>query len=121
MKKVFICSPLRGDIQGNIEKANEYCRWAMLTHGALPIAPHTYFTQFLDDLDPAERELGINAGIELLTGCDELWHFGDRVTEGMAREIGMAKILGLTVNHIASEEVNMNDKEELLCPMNLST
>ena len=110
MKKVFICSALRGDIHGNIEKANEYCRWAMLTHGALPIAPHAYFTRFLDDNSPAERELGITAGLELLTGCDELWYFGDRVTEGMAREINMANNLGLTVRHIGSKELNMNNE-----------
>jgi len=114
MKRVFICSPLRGDIQGNIEKANEYCRWAMTEHGALPIAPHVYFTQFLDELNPAERERGISAGIELLRDCDELWYFGDRVTEGMAREIGMARRIGLPVSHIDSGEINQSENHQNL-------
>ena len=49
MKKIFICSALRGGLKTNITKAEEYCRWAMITHGVLPIAPHVYFTRFLDD------------------------------------------------------------------------
>ncbi len=110
MKKVFICSALRGDLRENIARANEYCRWAMLTHGALPIAPHVYFTQFLDDSSQAERELGINAGLELLTGCSELWYFGDRVTQGMVREINMAKSLGLPVRRIDRNELNISNE-----------
>lgn len=110
MKKVFICSALRGDIQKNIAKANEYCRWAMLTHGVLPIAPHVYFTQFLDDSSQAERELGITAGLELLRDCEELWCFGDRITEGMTREISMAKSLGIAVRYIDGRKINLNEK-----------
>jgi hypothetical protein len=110
MKKVFICSSLRGDIQANIAKTAKICRWAMLTHGALPIAPHIYFTQFLDDGSPAERELGIRAGLELLRDCDELLVFGDRVTEGMTREINMARSLGIAVRYIDGREINLNEK-----------
>lgn len=74
MKKIFICSALRGDLKTNITMAEEYCRWAMITHGVLPIAPHVYFTRFLDDDSPDERELGIRAGLELLRDCNELWY-----------------------------------------------
>lgn len=110
MRKVFICSALRGDIQINIVKAMEYCRWAMLTHGVLPIAPHVYFTQFLDDDSPAERELGISAGLELLRDCDEIWCFGDYVTEGMNREINMALSLGIAVRVMDGKGINLNEK-----------
>ena len=72
----------------------------MLTYGVLPIAPHIYFTQFLDDDVPSERELGINAGIELLKDCDDLWYFGDRITPGMVKEINTAKTLGINVKYI---------------------
>lgn len=47
---VYICSPCRGDIEKNIEKAQRYCREAVeLWDDVIPIAPHVYFTQFLDD------------------------------------------------------------------------
>lgn len=38
-KKVFICSPFRGDMEGNAKKAAVYCRIAC-EQGYLPIAPH---------------------------------------------------------------------------------
>ncbi len=38
-KKVFICSPFRGDMEGNARKAAAYSRMAC-EEGHLPIAPH---------------------------------------------------------------------------------
>lgn len=87
MKKVYICSPLKGDIKGNIERARKYCRDALLNDGCIPIAPHTYFTQFLDDTNAIERAIGMECGIELLDMCDELWVFGTTISEGMRAEI----------------------------------
>jgi len=110
-KRIYICSPLKGSIEKNMERAIKYCRFAF-DEGFVPIAPHAYFTGFLDDHDPAERELGVSAGIELLTGCDPLWYFGERVTEGMAREINMAKNLGIPVSHIDSEEINLSKNNQ---------
>lgn len=95
MKKVFICSPLRGDIQGNIEKARGYCREA-IDAGHLPIAPHVYFTQFLDDLKPDERTLGLELGRKLLKICDEVWVYG-KPSEGMKAEIYLAHEIGIPV------------------------
>ena len=85
MKKVFICSPLKGNMEQNIENARRYAREAILA-GYLPIVPHIYFTQFLDDLKEEERALGIKAGGELIDVCDELWVFGEP-SEGMKKEI----------------------------------
>lgn len=86
MKLVYICSPLKGDIQGNIEKAKGYCREALL-QGYIPIAPHIYFTQFLDDTKKEERLLGMKCGLELLPLCDELWIYGNNISKGMEAEI----------------------------------
>ena len=95
MKKVFICSPLRGDIAGNIARARGYCCEAVAA-GHLPIAPHVYFTQFLDDNKPEERALGMTLGHALLEDCDELWIYGEP-TEGMKAEIDIAQQLGIKV------------------------
>ncbi|MHB8964094.1 MAG: DUF7768 domain-containing protein [Saccharofermentanales bacterium] len=104
MKKVYICSPLRGDAAGNIQKAKEYSRYAIKECGVIPITPHIYFTAFLDDTSPQERELGIQAGLELLRDCDEVWVFGDRLSEGMKQEIEFAHMNGIPVDHIDLEE-----------------
>ena len=102
MEKVFICSAFRGDVEENIRKAREYCRWAAMERGAIPIAPHLLFPQFLDDEDPIQRELGIHMGLELLAGCRRLFYFGD-VTEGMSKEIGRAHALGIPVEYVPEE------------------
>ncbi|TCL37223.1 hypothetical protein EV210_10690 [Anaerospora hongkongensis] len=89
MKFVYVCSPLRGDIETNIRRAYGYCRF-VIQQGALPLAPHAIFTAFLDDTIPEERQLGMSLGIELLKRSDELWVFGKRITEGMRAEIEVA-------------------------------
>ncbi len=101
MKIVYICSPCRGDYEKNITKAQEYCREAV-DMGVLPIAPHVYFTQFLDDTIPEERRTGMEAGKELLKYCHEVWVYGiANPSEGMAAEIELAKTLGIPVRDAA--------------------
>lgn len=97
MKKVFICSPLRGDYENNIQRAREYSL-AAVKKGCIPITPHIFFTQFMDDTNPSERKLAMDMGLELLLKCDELWAFGiDHPSEGMAREIEAARDAGIPV------------------------
>lgn len=91
---IYVCSPLRGDIDVNINKAINHCRF-VYAEGGIPLAPHTIFTQFLNDDIPEERVAGIEMGIQLLLKCDELWAFGDKISEGMAVEMAAAKTLGL--------------------------
>ena len=87
-KKVFICSPFRGDMEGNARKAATYSRMAC-EQGFLPVAPHLLFPQFLNEGIEEDRRLGISMGMELLALCDEVWVFGE-ATEGMAAEIASA-------------------------------
>ena len=89
-KKIFVCSPLRGDFERNRHIAELLCRIVALK-GHIPIAPHVYFTRFLEDDNEFERDFGINAGIELLELCDEMWVFNfDKISEGMKLEIDVA-------------------------------
>ena len=94
---IFICSPYRGDITQNTENAKHYCKTVIKSTGKIPIAPHLYFPQFLDDNDTAERELGIRAGLKLMKDCEEVWVFGDDITDGMRREIAFAEIEGIEI------------------------
>ena len=95
MNKVYICSPLRGDYDANIAAARTYCREAVEA-GHLPVAPHIYLTQFLDDNKPEEHSLGLALGRQLLEDCDELWVYGEP-SEGMKAEIELAKKLGIKI------------------------
>lgn len=81
------------DVEKNIEKAQRYCREAVeLWDDVIPIAPHVYFTQFLDDTKQEERAAGMDMGLSLLAMCDELWVYGiENPSEGMRSEIEYAK------------------------------
>lgn len=95
---IYVCSPLRGDVERNIQRAIGYSRY-VYSQGGIPMTPHVYFTTFLDDTVPEERTAGIQMGLELLTKCDELWTFGEKISEGMEAEMAAAKTLGLVVRH----------------------
>ncbi len=90
MKLVFICSPYRGDIEANVNKAKRYCRFAY-TEGCVPYASHLLNPQFLDENIPEERGTGIRMGLEVLKRVDELWLFGEVLTDGMEIEYRLAK------------------------------
>lgn len=102
-KLVYICSPCRGEVEKNIAKAQGYCREAVeLFPDVIPIAPHVYFTQFLNELEPAERAEGMEMGIALLDMCSEIWVYGmDNPSEGMKAEIEYAKEHGITIRDAA--------------------
>lgn len=100
---IYICSPLRGDVEKNITKAQGYCREAaQLFPDVIPIAPHIYCTQFLDDTIPNERVVGMELGISLLDICDEIWVYGlDNPSEGMRAEIEYATENGIPIRDAA--------------------
>lgn len=103
-KKVFICSPFRGDMAGNSIKAAGHCRKAY-EEGYIPIAPHLLFPQFLKEDSLKERTDGISMGLELLLECDEIWVFGD-ATEGMEQEIRFAVEHGIHIYFKKGAEKN---------------
>ena len=56
--------------------------------------------QCLNDSIPKEREIGMAAGLSLLWFCDELWVFGDEISEGMKSEIQFCRNLNIPVRKI---------------------
>lgn len=97
---VYICSPFSGDISGNIERAKKYSRYAVDSK-AIPIAPHLLFPQFMDD--DAEREIALFMDMVLLGKCEELWVFGELVSEGMSAEIAKAKRKNMKIRYFTEE------------------
>lgn len=65
MKTAYICSPYSGDIKRNKAYARELTLKA-IKDGYAPITPHLYITECLNDKEPLERDLGLNAGLALL-------------------------------------------------------
>jgi dienelactone hydrolase len=87
---VYICSPLSGDVEGNQHKARRYCRFAV-AKGYIPLAPHLFFPQFMEDNDQKERNLALFMDLVLLSKCSELWVFGNYISKGMSIEIARAQ------------------------------
>jgi hypothetical protein len=89
VKLIYVCSPLRGDVEGNRERCRAYCEY-VFDAGYYPIAPHLQL-DWLDDNDECDRASGMKMGIDVLKECDELWVFGDGISNGMAAEIRAAE------------------------------
>ena len=66
------------------------------------------FPQFLSE--DTERELAMLMDLVLLTKCEQLWVFGNEVSEGMRREIGKAKKKHMTIRYFTEDL-----KEEAEC------
>lgn len=108
---IFVCTPLRwqaGDPQpfSNLRFAEETCR-RIATTGAVPFAPHLYFTRFLDDCIIVERNLGIRLGLEVLARADEVfvrlppWRRDN--SSGMLQEIGEAEKIVKPIYNVTDE------------------
>ena len=91
--RVFICSKYAGDIEHNVRVAQALCRMA-LEGGLAPFAPHLLYTQFLDDSDPVQRDIGISTGLRFMETCDVVWvYVGEGVSDGIRRELEHAQSL----------------------------
>lgn len=84
---VYICSPYAGDIERNTYRARAFSRFAV-EKGCIPIAPHLLCPQYLNE--EKERWLGLKMGLVFMGKCEQVWVFGDVISEGMAAEIEKA-------------------------------
>ena len=115
LKKVYICAPLGGHVEENLNKVRQYTKYALLC-GTAPVVPH-FYAECFDDGKPDERERGMAAGLSLLWFCDEMWVLGDVISEGMQREIRFCQHLCIRIRRISDKEIqkalggNRNEKE----------
>ena len=79
-----------------------------MKQNTIPFAPHLLYPQFMDDSNPAERELGLLFGVVWLCKMDEVWVFGERISPGMKREIAKARSKGISIKFFTEDcEVRM--------------
>lgn len=104
---VYICSPFSGDTEYNTERARRCSRFSV-DMGAIPVAPHLLFPQFLSE--KTERELALFMDMVLLGKCEQLWVFGSEVSDGMQREIAKAKKKNMKIRYFTDDF-----KEEAEC------
>lgn len=110
MKVVYICAPLGGDVEGNIEQVKRYARYA-LEQGVAPLVPH-YYALSLNDNNSKEREKGMQAATSLLYFCDEMWVFGNYDTTGMRTEIQCCRSMGKHYKRIKNKDYTKKDERD---------
>lgn len=99
MKQIYIAHPISGDISGNIQKVLAIFRDLALTPDIVPHAPYIVALQALDDKNPKEREAGMNINFDLIKSgiIQEIWLYGDAVSNGMIQEINFARNLNIPI------------------------
>lgn len=99
MKLVILESPYAGDVEANVEYARR-CVADSLRRGEAPIASHLLYTQpgILDDNDPEQRRLGIEAGLAWLPVAHLSAVYTDRgISPGMKYGMDLARRYGVPV------------------------
>ena len=98
---VYICSPLSADtaegVRLNMLKTREQMEVVSEIYNCRAIAPHAILPEYLDDHNPEERALGLKFGLDLLKLCKLMVVCGDVISDGMRRELEVAKELGIDI------------------------
>ena len=93
MKRVILESPYAGDIDRNVTYARK-CLRDSIHRDEAPIASHLLYTQegVLDDDDPEERKLGIEAGLAWGVVAEMTVVYIDHgITPGMEKGVARAE------------------------------
>lgn len=121
---VYVAHPIGGDVEGNIRLVGKECERIFDRHPeVMAIAPYIFALKFLDDSNPSDRLRGICMNKEYFDKgfIDELWLFGDRISNGMWQEIQWARKLGIPVVPMTNEtqlelirrEIEIGDKIQI--------
>jgi hypothetical protein len=96
MKRVVVESPFRGDYALN-RAYLLMCLRDCLNRGEAPFASHLFYTEVLDDREPRDRKLGIDAGLEWASQADVIAVYSD-----LGISMGMKYAIE---NHVANNRV----------------
>lgn len=95
-KLVYICAPLRGDVEKNIAFAKEKAREVFL-EGNIPVCPHLLFPPIADPRNPVEDKAAMRMCLKLIERCSEMRVYGPVWSEGMWEEIQYAEKLKIPI------------------------
>ena len=95
-KLVYICAPLRGEVEKNIEFARQKAQ-EVFQAGDIPVCPHLMFPPVADPENPQQDQAAQEMGLRLVESCQQVNVYGPEWTEGMWAEIRHAMDLGIEV------------------------
>lgn len=103
LKKVYICAPLTDQPTIDLAQAKRYAGYA-LKCGTAPVVPH-FYAECISGTRKQLRELIRATALSLIWVCDEVWVFGDQLTDGMSAEIRHAKLLNINIRTFSDKEI----------------
>ena len=111
MRKNYIISRYSGtktETRFNVRVARFMAK-KVLDEGFIPVVPHIYFTQFLDDRKQCERSKGVEIALDLLKECDKatvviVYNY---ISDGMKAELKCVNSLGIPVRVINYKKIEL--------------
>ncbi len=113
MKIVYISHPIKGDKAGNIEKIIKIVRSINLfLPDIVPLTNYIADCLALNDDVKEERDKGLSNDEAILQSgiVDELWVFGNEISDGMRIEIDVAQKIGIPVRYFANQDFIKKEK-----------
>lgn len=98
MKIAYIAHPIAGNIERNLNLLKDII-WDINCSepNTIPFAPYVADVISMDDNNPKDRAKGMKNNMHLLTICNEVRLYGNRISDGMALEIDRAISLGIPI------------------------
>jgi hypothetical protein len=89
-KTIFIAHPISGDVENNLKKVMDICK-EIHTVDTIPIFPSSLWRNYLPVGDVTKHWAGLVNDEYFKRGMvDEVWVYGEIITEGMKKEIDLA-------------------------------
>ena len=102
-RKVYICAPIDESPNKNLNNAKEYANF-VLKDGAIPIVPQ-FYAFCLNENEKNKTDLIKSICAGLLLFSDEMWIFGDSITDKMKADILFCKNLNIKMRRIKSHNI----------------
>jgi len=123
-KIVYIAHPVGGNVKENLQKVAKITRKILIDKhpdlNIIPVAPYFLYCHSLDDDIMDERLIGMQSSFDFLSNAkvDELWLYGEKISNGMISEIELADKSNIIVvaktigTHNALKELRNPTKKE---------
>lgn len=104
MKTVYIAHPISGNVKKNVKEIYKIMEQLIHDGEVVPFAPYLPTLKILDDENPVERAIGIelNKSYFVRKAFDELWVYGDHISNGVKAEIELAMKHDIQVRPISN-------------------
>ena len=101
-KKIYICAPLPFT-EDDMTQIKRYTAYA-LACGTAPVVPH-FYVLCLQASKQKVQETVHSVSKSLLWYCDEVWVFGEFITEAMSEELKFCKTMNIRTRRIREKEI----------------